>query len=173
MSQWTAGDYAKWLHAFLCNPTKPNITGEDRWTLITLRKRLESFQRRIDQLKTQNHAMMYGRPLKVAYGEPEQPELFIPTQPKEPDMAFDRKKPKFRIFHEATVKGQVDACPRANFYDTLEEAEARAVQILAEHPGSVLHIFMTVAVIEPAPQYTKTAIDIDAVKKAVTRKRKR
>jgi hypothetical protein len=176
--------YANWLRAFLRNGSATKVHVVDRNMLESVAAALSRAYHRINELKTTIHAMNYGAviQMKPPIGSKfetlwrkadehlvrmAQKRLEEAVMPKE----FDRSKPKFRIFREGTVKGECDPCPKANFYDTFEEAEQRAVEIL-NSVNEPLHIFRTVAIVSPKPQYVTSVIEPSVVRH-VTRRKKR
>jgi hypothetical protein len=212
MSQMSLIDYATWLQTFSRKeqnfPKGHLVHPADRNMIEAASAALIRASKRIDMLKAQNFALMYGSVVQVTppkgsharnkygpipdeiwrqvdllgVGNPRTLEYYkqkygLPKPSEETPMrkfeAFDRTKPKFRIFQESTVKGEVQASPHAYFYDTFEEAEQRCAEILETCDGP-LHIFMTVAVVEPKKpkrDYTTTLIAAAKAGRAVRRKK--
>lgn len=65
----------------------------------------------------------------------------------------DLKKPRYRLFLKGTIDGEYEPHPNARFYHSMEQAEARAVDLIQS--GTInepIVIFESVKVIAPKPK---------------------
>lgn len=81
-------------------------------------------------------------------------QLTSPAQQKGQQMEdTDLTKPRYRLFLKGTIDGEYEPHPSARFYHSMEQAEARAVDLIES--GTInepIVIFESVKVIAPKPK---------------------